>query len=109
MDAVSRRLSSDVRVRDQIPSVRVEQGVVTLSGNVVDFRAASAAERDARGVLARSSGLVAPPAGSQSVKGNSGRDSSRRAKAMSARDLSSIAATRDPASGGGDPLDCSGG
>jgi len=32
----------------QVPIVRVEQGVVTLSGNVMDFRAKNAAARDAR-------------------------------------------------------------
>jgi hyperosmotically inducible protein len=46
--AVSRNLSGDVRVGAQVPIVRVEQGVVTLSGNVMDFRAKNAADRDAR-------------------------------------------------------------
>jgi osmotically-inducible protein OsmY len=46
--AVSRNLSGDVRVGAQVPIVRVEQGVVTLSGNVMDFRAKNAAARDAR-------------------------------------------------------------
>jgi osmotically-inducible protein OsmY len=48
--AVSRVLSNDVRLGAQLPSVRVEQGVVTLSGNVVDFRAQRVAHRDARRV-----------------------------------------------------------
>jgi hyperosmotically inducible protein len=46
--AVRRSLSGDVRVGAQAPTVRVEHGVVTLSGNVMDFRAKNAAERDAR-------------------------------------------------------------
>jgi osmotically-inducible protein OsmY len=48
--AVRRRLSGDVRVGVQVPTVRVEQGVVTLSGSVMDFRAKNAADRDARRV-----------------------------------------------------------
>jgi osmotically-inducible protein OsmY len=49
-DAVNRNLASDVRVDLQLPNVRVEKGVVTLTGNVMDFRAKNAASRDARHV-----------------------------------------------------------
>jgi osmotically-inducible protein OsmY len=49
-DAVNRNLASDIRVDLQLPNVRVEKGVVTLSGNVLDFRAKNAAGRDARHV-----------------------------------------------------------
>jgi osmotically-inducible protein OsmY len=49
-DAVRRNLATDVRVDDQVPTVRVEKGIVTLSGNVMDFRARNAAARDARQV-----------------------------------------------------------
>jgi osmotically-inducible protein OsmY len=48
--AVARALSADVTLYDHPPTVRVEKGVVTLSGNVLDFRAARAAGRDASGV-----------------------------------------------------------
>jgi osmotically-inducible protein OsmY len=51
-DAVGRWLASDARVGVQLPSVTVEQGVITLAGNVSDFRAKDAANRDA----ARASG-----------------------------------------------------
>ena len=44
---VARTLSADVTLYGQPPIVRVEKGVVTLSGNVIDFRAARAATRDA--------------------------------------------------------------
>jgi osmotically-inducible protein OsmY len=47
-NAVGRVLSGDARVGTQLPSVKVEHGVVTLSGSVVDFRAQRAAYRDAR-------------------------------------------------------------
>ena len=46
--AVGRVLSRDARVGAQLPSVKVEHGVITLSGNVDDFRAQRAADRDAR-------------------------------------------------------------
>jgi len=49
-NAVSRVLSNDVRVDAQLPAVHVDRGVVTLSGNVADFRARTAAYRDARRV-----------------------------------------------------------
>jgi osmotically-inducible protein OsmY len=49
-DAVNRNLASDVRLDLQLPNVRAEKGVVTLSGNVMDFRAKKAASRDARHV-----------------------------------------------------------
>lgn len=49
-EAVRQNLATDVRVDIQVPTVRVERGVVTLSGNVADFRAKSAAVRDARNV-----------------------------------------------------------
>jgi osmotically-inducible protein OsmY len=48
--AVRRRLERDVRVGDQLPSVDVAQGAVTLAGNVADFRADGAAIGDARSV-----------------------------------------------------------
>jgi osmotically-inducible protein OsmY len=49
-DAVRSQLLGDARVEVQLPAVRVEEGVVTLSGNVMDFRAKTAAARDAYGV-----------------------------------------------------------
>ncbi|MGO8995254.1 MAG: BON domain-containing protein [Polyangiaceae bacterium] len=49
-DVVRRDLAGDVRVGLPLPTVRVDQGVVTLSGNVMDFRAARAAARDANDV-----------------------------------------------------------
>jgi osmotically-inducible protein OsmY len=49
-DAVRRALSGDPRLEDQAPSVSVEVGAVTLSGQVVDFRAKEAAQKDARDV-----------------------------------------------------------
>ncbi len=46
--AVTRALSEDPRMGLPLPAVRVERGVVTLSGPIVDFRASRAAARDAR-------------------------------------------------------------
>lgn len=45
--AVARALSSDAALYGQAPAVGVVDGVVTLSGTLVDFRAARAARRDA--------------------------------------------------------------
>jgi osmotically-inducible protein OsmY len=44
--AVGRRLSNDVRIGAQLPSVRVDGGDVTLAGNVTDLRAESASHED---------------------------------------------------------------
>ena len=49
-DVLRRRLSDDARVGAQVPTVRVDNGVATLSGNVMDFRAGRAAAGDANGV-----------------------------------------------------------
>jgi osmotically-inducible protein OsmY len=49
-DVVRRRLSGDARVGPRVPTVRVDNGVATLSGNVMSFRAGRAAVRDANGV-----------------------------------------------------------
>ncbi|MGA7121220.1 MAG: BON domain-containing protein, partial [Polyangiaceae bacterium] len=67
--AVSRRLKSDVRVGAELPIVHVEQGAVSLSGNLVDFRAKRAAGRDARqvsGVWRVEDGMTVPPANRES-------------------------------------------
>lgn len=50
VEAVGRSLSGDFRVGFPLPRIHVDQGVVTLSGNVTDFRAGKEANRDARGV-----------------------------------------------------------
>ena len=50
VDAVNRWLSTDAVLGPQTPTVRVERGIVTLSGHVADFRAARAARGDARRV-----------------------------------------------------------
>ena len=49
-DVLRRRLSDDARVGAQVPTVRVNNGVATLSGSVMDFRAGRAATGDANGV-----------------------------------------------------------
>jgi osmotically-inducible protein OsmY len=49
-DVVRRGLADDARVGARLPEVRVDQGVVTLSGDVMDFRAGKAAARDASGI-----------------------------------------------------------
>jgi osmotically-inducible protein OsmY len=49
-DIVRRMLSDDPRVGAQVPTVRVGNGVATLSGSVLDFRAGRAAAGDANGV-----------------------------------------------------------
>jgi osmotically-inducible protein OsmY len=51
--AVRRVFSNDPRLGARLPSVHVEHAAVTLSGNVVDFRAERAAYRDARRVSGR--------------------------------------------------------
>jgi osmotically-inducible protein OsmY len=63
--AVRRRLSADVRIDGPQPDVRVDHGVVTLTGIVPDFRAERAAVRDAhraRGVAQVDDRLTVPPA-----------------------------------------------
>jgi len=67
--AVNRSLSDDLQVGVQVPTVLVEHDVVTLSGNVMDFRAKNAADRDARlvsGVLRVEDRTTALPAMRQS-------------------------------------------
>jgi osmotically-inducible protein OsmY len=49
-DAIGRRLASDTQLGMQLPIVQVARGVATLSGTVLDFRAARAAVSDARRV-----------------------------------------------------------
>jgi osmotically-inducible protein OsmY len=46
-DVVRRRLAEDVLVGAQVPVVHVAEGLVALSGNVMDFRAEKAAVKDA--------------------------------------------------------------
>lgn len=62
--AVGRVLSNDPRLGAPMPSVHVERNAVTLSGNVVDFRAERAAYRDARRVSGRwvEDAMTIPPA-----------------------------------------------
>jgi osmotically-inducible protein OsmY len=49
-ETIGRRLSDDGRVGAPFPTVHVDQGVTTLSGTVMDFRADKAAIEDTRGV-----------------------------------------------------------
>ena len=63
--AITHALADDVRVGAPLPTVTADHGVVTLSGNVVDFRAARAAVRvanRARGVQSVQDRLSVPPA-----------------------------------------------
>jgi osmotically-inducible protein OsmY len=63
--AITHALADDVRVGAPLPTITADHGVVTLSGNVVDFRAARVAVRMAnrsRGVQSVEDRLTVPPA-----------------------------------------------
>jgi osmotically-inducible protein OsmY len=68
-DVVRHDVADDARVGLPLPSVRVQRGVVTLSGRVLDFRAEKQAERDAsevRGVRHVDDQLTVAPARAES-------------------------------------------